>query len=545
MHIEEDSSFRSDILDSAFAPYSSSNGNGSDVFQRFAGTHPGYPQYDVMDDLAQKIDPIQRNNIEFENLDDVLLDSDFILIEQQQSSEADDMFLHDADLMMWDETMDVLADASGDSPDTFTMDTSGLLLCVPGQNSCGNELNYENDHLNTTTVDSSPIGMMSSTNNSSSQTAKKSTPSRSKHARTPPAQDAMTGNNSQRKKQPNNSNPAQAQLLNSSTNNALSRKEEKALARGNYRCGRCGLPKVNHVCQYVDAVGTNVSIQVSAPIIQVDKGIPFAGERFLSVSSSSSGNRALPPLPPPIAESPRSLGGISRSSMDVDDASSILSFGPPPTLQQQSVPLETSNAISNKHLPMSSYNIDVFYEEDDEDADDGNANTTNNTSISPDGSGDGVLLSDEQRYIHNHMGDNPMLLMLPHHRHPNENDNKRNYYNDQTAVMTEGMSSSDMSNNHKAGGEDDQQVIDTYINNRAYIQQQYVNRQHQQQSSSSSSRNPDDDPEIVQASEASTNNNSSNDSTTSKPSRSSFAPFLCTVNNDQADATCVFPFFCF
>lgn len=28
--------------------------------------------------------------------------------EQQQSSEADDMFLHDADLMMWDETMDVL-----------------------------------------------------------------------------------------------------------------------------------------------------------------------------------------------------------------------------------------------------------------------------------------------------------------------------------------------------------------------------------------------------------------------------------------------------
>lgn len=231
--------------------------------------------------------------------------------------------------------------------------------------------------------------------------------------------------------------------------------------------------------------------------------------------------------------------------MDVDDASSILSFGPPPTLQQQSVPLETSNAISNKHLSMSSYNIEVFYEEDGEDAGDGNANTTNNASISPDGSGDGVLLSDEQRYIHNHMVDNPMLLMLPHHRHPNENDNKRYYYNDQAAVMTEGMSSSDMSNNHKAGGEDDQQVIDTYINKRAYIQQQYVNCQHQQQSSSSSSRNPDDDPEIVQASEASTNNNSSNDSTTSKPSRSSFAPFLCTVNNDQADATCVFPFFCF
>jgi hypothetical protein len=508
-----------------------------------------------MDDLAQKIDPIQRNNIEFENLDDALFENDFKLNELQ-GSEADDMYLHDADLMMWEEAMDVLADA-GNSTDTFAMTTSDLFLCVPAQSPNGNGFNYNkseyaakdaNNFLDMTSVDDSSTEMMLSTSTNSSQSTKKPSSSRPKQVRTPPVHDAMAStNNSHRKKQPNNANAAQAHLL---TGNAMTLKEEKALARGNYRCGRCGLPKVNHVCQYVDAVGTNVSTQVCAPIIQMDKGIPFPGERFLTVSSSSSSvvNRALPLTPLQIAESPRSMGGMSRSSMDVDDASSVLSFGPPPALQQRSISLDANNAISNKHLSISSYNIDVFYEEG-EDTDDVSANTANSASISA-ASGEGVLVSDELRHIHNHMVDNPMLLM--HHRHPNQNNNSNNndnnipyYINDQPLNMAEGVSSSEFSNNNKVGEEDEERVIGTYINNRTYMQQQYVNRQQQQQPQQLQiSANPEN-PESVQASEACANDNSINDTTINKPRKSSFSSFLCTVNNDQADSTCGFPFFCF
>lgn len=32
--------------------------------------------------------------------------------------------------------------------------------------------------------------------------------------------------------------------------------------RGNYRCGRCGQPKVNHVCEFIDLSVASLSIQV-------------------------------------------------------------------------------------------------------------------------------------------------------------------------------------------------------------------------------------------------------------------------------------------
>lgn len=93
--------------------------------------------------------------------------------------------------------------------------------------------------------------------------------------------------------------------------------------RGNYRCGRCGLPKVNHVCQFVDTVGTNVGVQVAAPIIDVVTGMPFDGERFLPISSQNS---PAPSRSHKSIASPRSAGGMD--SMDVDDSSTI-SFGAP------------------------------------------------------------------------------------------------------------------------------------------------------------------------------------------------------------------------
>lgn len=40
------------------------------------------------------------------------------------------------------------------------------------------------------------------------------------------------------------------------------KKEKKEKNRGNYRCGRCGKPKVNHVCAFVDAVTTSQAVQV-------------------------------------------------------------------------------------------------------------------------------------------------------------------------------------------------------------------------------------------------------------------------------------------
>jgi hypothetical protein len=78
--------------------------------------------------------------------------------------------------------------------------------------------------------------------------------------------------------------------------------------RGNYRCGKCGMPKVNHVCAFVDAVTASASAQVS-PMLCVH--VTVCVTNFLSLS--------LPPLhpnrPPPAASSStRSRSSPSRAS---------------------------------------------------------------------------------------------------------------------------------------------------------------------------------------------------------------------------------------
>lgn len=132
--------------------------------------------------------------------------------------------------------------------------------------------------------------------------------------------------------------------------------------RGNYRCGRCGLPKVNHVCQFVDTVGTNVGVQVEAPIINVVTGLPFDGERFLPISSTNS------PAPSrshkSMVVSPRSGGDGRYESMDLDDSSTI-SFGAPVDVMQdqrtvssplwgnQPVPPQMQSRVLQGQLAMS------------------------------------------------------------------------------------------------------------------------------------------------------------------------------------------------
>lgn len=103
-------------------------------------------------------------------------------------------------------------------------------------------------------------------------------------------------------------------------------KESKEKARGSYRCGRCGLPKVNHVCQVVEAASHSVSVQASnsTAIVDTSSGMPtpFTGEKFISVGG---GNRNKNPSF--VDRSSPSLAS-SSSLMDIapDDASTI-SFG--------------------------------------------------------------------------------------------------------------------------------------------------------------------------------------------------------------------------
>ena len=52
------------------------------------------------------------------------------------------------------------------------------------------------------------------------------------------------------------------------------KKDKKEKNRGNYRCGRCGKPKVNHVCAFVDAVTVSQAVQVCI----------FKEESFFSIS---------------------------------------------------------------------------------------------------------------------------------------------------------------------------------------------------------------------------------------------------------------------
>lgn len=104
------------------------------------------------------------------------------------------------------------------------------------------------------------------------------------------------------------------------------------------------------MCQFVDTVGSHVAVQVEAPILDVVTGLPFEGERFLSISAANSPapSRASHKSMAMAVVSPRSTlatvavadGGSGRyaaaaaasaayDSMDVDDASSTVSFGVP------------------------------------------------------------------------------------------------------------------------------------------------------------------------------------------------------------------------
>jgi hypothetical protein len=55
-------------------------------------------------------------------------------------------------------------------------------------------------------------------------------------------------------------------------NNSSSTNSNNNNNRGNYRCGRCGQPKVNHVCSFVDAPTASVSIQVSGWLVDLVDG---------------------------------------------------------------------------------------------------------------------------------------------------------------------------------------------------------------------------------------------------------------------------------
>lgn len=60
------------------------------------------------------------------------------------------------------------------------------------------------------------------------------------------------------------------QSSSSSTSNSSKKNKPKSLKyinRGNYKCGKCGMPKVNHVCPYEDVLTANVGTQV--------RSIPF------------------------------------------------------------------------------------------------------------------------------------------------------------------------------------------------------------------------------------------------------------------------------
>jgi hypothetical protein len=54
----------------------------------------------------------------------------------------------------------------------------------------------------------------------------------------------------------------------------------------NYRCGKCGQRKSNHVCQVAVVVSVDATTHVQGPIIHEVAQQPFSVERFLTVSTS-------------------------------------------------------------------------------------------------------------------------------------------------------------------------------------------------------------------------------------------------------------------
>jgi len=73
----------------------------------------------------------------------------------------------------------------------------------------------------------------------------------------------------------------QQQLMDGSNN-------EKYPGRGRYRCGRCGVLKTNHKCEYVEADICSTGTQAVADIICQQTGLPFEGDIFMTVSNRSS-----------------------------------------------------------------------------------------------------------------------------------------------------------------------------------------------------------------------------------------------------------------
>eukprot|EP00601_Ochromonadales_sp_CCMP2298_P005078 CAMPEP_0173173852 /NCGR_PEP_ID=MMETSP1141-20130122/3047_1 /TAXON_ID=483371 /ORGANISM="non described non described, Strain CCMP2298" /LENGTH=708 /DNA_ID=CAMNT_0014095951 /DNA_START=17 /DNA_END=2143 /DNA_ORIENTATION=+ len=89
------------------------------------------------------------------------------------------------------------------------------------------------------------------------------------------------------------------------------KQSKKKENRGSYRCGRCGKPKVNHVCEFVDGVMTDQAIQAQGPpldprtmrrreddrVISVTPHRTSIQDDFLSMRTSEASSRGLIPRP--------------------------------------------------------------------------------------------------------------------------------------------------------------------------------------------------------------------------------------------------------
>lgn len=70
----------------------------------------------------------------------------------------------------------------------------------------------------------------------------------------------------------------------SSTRTGGKKKHSSSSNRGKYRCGRCGQPKVNHVCPYVDATSRSASTQVELGVTRGGQA-DVQAERVITVKN--------------------------------------------------------------------------------------------------------------------------------------------------------------------------------------------------------------------------------------------------------------------
>jgi hypothetical protein len=66
--------------------------------------------------------------------------------------------------------------------------------------------------------------------------------------------------------------------------------------RGAYRCGKCGQPKADHVCKFIDKTFKSRGAQVYHPIFNLATNTPFPGEKFLTVRSARTSIHDTPPM---------------------------------------------------------------------------------------------------------------------------------------------------------------------------------------------------------------------------------------------------------